>query len=401
MPGHPDYQYDLPPDLVAQDPPAERGGSRLLVAERHAAVRGIGDFADLPTWLRAGDVLVVNDSRVLPARLWGERVDTGGRVELLLVRPHADQPAHWEAMARPARRLRAGVELALCREGDGVRLGPTVRVAGRLETGEVLIAPPDGTTLVELAESHGSLPLPHYIQRDPRAEDAESRAARDRRRYQTVYAEADAGGAGSVAAPTAGLHFDDTMLDRLRAGGVELARVCLHVGPGTFQPPSAEQIAAARLHPESFHCPAETSAALARCRRRGGRIIAVGTTSLRVLSTVASLGLPDSPPSGGSLDFAHDPAAPPVFAGRAEHGAAGWDVRGTTRLFLRPPDAVPAADGLLTNFHLPGSSLIMLVAAFAGEQLWRQAYRQAVSARMRFYSYGDAMLLIPAEDPNS
>jgi len=395
MQGHPDYQYDLPPELVAQDPPARRGGSRLLVARRHGEVEALRPFADLADILGPGDLLVVNDSRVLPARLWTRRAETDGRVELLLVRPHADDPSCWEAMARPARRLRAGQQLALC-DGHGERLGPHVTVAGRLESGEVLIAPRADENLVALAEAHGSLPLPHYIHRDPA--DTE-RAARDRRRYQTVYAANDAAAVGSVAAPTAGLHFDDTMLAKLGDRGVELARVCLHVGPGTFQPPSAEQIAAGRLHPEAFHLPAETSAALARCRRQGGRVVAVGTTSLRVLATVGGLGLPSGATAGDELVFDSDPGAPPVFTGHARCSELGWDVRGTTRLFLHPPATVTAADALLTNFHLPGSSLIMLVAAFGGDTLWRQAYGRAVTAGMRFYSYGDAMLLLPSEDP--
>jgi len=238
--------------------------------------------------------------------------------------------------------------------------------------------------------------LPPYIRRDPAAPDAENRRARDRERYQTVYARSDAAGV-SVAAPTAGLHFDVALLDRLDAAGIEQARVTLHVGPGTFRPPIAAQIAAGRLHAEAFRFPATTAAALEACRARGGRVFAVGTTSLRVLETVSRLGLRADTAEGTVREFASDDRDPdPVFVGRAERLAGGWAVTGATRLFIQPPDSIAAADGLLTNFHLPGSSLLMLVAAFAGDEVWRQAYREAVTRRLRFYSYGDAMLIQPA-----
>lgn len=386
------YTFELPAELIAQDPPAERGASRLLVAERHGRVLGIRPFADLAGLLRPDDLLVINDSRVLPARLRTRRVDTGGRVELLLVRPSADDPATWEAMARPARRLKPGQELQLL--GDDP-LPPTLTVTGRLAGGEVVVAAPPGHDLVALAEAHGEVPLPPYIRRDADHPEAQPRQARDRVRYQTVYARDDRHGVGSVAAPTAGLHFGHDLLASLQDGGVGVARVTLHVGPGTFQPPSPEQISAGRLHPESFELPAATWDALARCRAAAGRVVAVGTTSLRVLATVSGLGLPDRFTAG----YVHEvPGAdgPPVFQGRAEATVEGWRVRGTTRLFLQPPATVDAADALITNFHLPGSSLLMLVAAFGGEQLWREAYREAVASRLRFYSYGDAMIMLPS-----
>ncbi len=398
MPDARDFTFDLPPELVAQDPAPERGASRLLVCRRHGGVLGIRPFTDLAGLLQPGDLLVINDSRVLPARLWTRRADTGGRVELLLTRPHAAAPTSWEAMARPARRLKPGQELQLCAAG-GEALPIRLLVGERLAGGEVLIAPPAGGDLVALAEAHGVVPLPPYIRRDPDHPEAPHRRERDRRRYQTVYARDDRSGTGSVAAPTAGLHFDRDFLAALAGQGVAMARVTLHVGPGTFQPPGAAQIAANRLHPEAFEFPAATWAALARCRAAGGRVVAVGTTSLRVLSTVDGLGLPAGPAPGVVREFAATADdAVPVFQGRAESVDEGWLVRGTTRLFLQPPAVVTAADALVTNFHLPGSSLLRLVAAFGGDELWRAAYAEAVAAGLRFFSYGDAMIMLPCKD---
>jgi S-adenosylmethionine:tRNA ribosyltransferase-isomerase len=389
------YQFDLPPELIAQDPPPGRGDSRLLVVERHGATRGVRPFADLADLVEPGDLLVINDSRVLPARLWTRRADTGGRVEVLLVRPRPGAEHTWVAMARPARRLRPEQVLEVCTDDGGPTRAALV-VRQRLDDGEVVVAAADGGDLPAIAEAHGAVPLPPYIRRPSDAVGAAERARRDRDRYQTVYARADEdGGGGSVAAPTAGLHFDASMLERLAGRGVTLASVRLHVGPGTFKPPSDEQLVSGRLHPEVFHLPAATGAAVAGCRARGGRVIAVGTTSLRVLATVAALDLPSTPIPGEERRFPAGGAPPPVFDGVARATAGGWDVRGTTRLFLRPPDAVTCADGLLTNFHLPGSSLLMLVAAFGGETVWREAYAAAIAARLRFYSYGDAMLMLP------
>jgi S-adenosylmethionine:tRNA ribosyltransferase-isomerase len=286
--------------------------------------------------------------------------------------------------------LRPGVVLEVV-TGDDERAGgprPCLEVVARLEDGQVLVTSPEGPH--EVAERWGVMPLPPYIRRNPRQRDRQRDLA-DRERYQTVFA---AGAAGSVAAPTAGLHFSDETLRQLAKAEVGLARVSLHVGPGTFRPPSPEQVARGRLHREFFHLPAAASAAVDRARRAGGRIIAVGTTSLRVLETVARLGLdaagPDRRRFGPTAD---DPD--PVFTGEAVRRGDDWEVRGDTRLFLRPPTPVVAVDGLLTNFHLPGSSLLMLVAAVAGEDIWPLAYDHAVRNRMRFYSYGDCMLILP------
>jgi S-adenosylmethionine:tRNA ribosyltransferase-isomerase len=378
-----DYTFDLPADLIAQAPAARRGDARLLLVEPGRGPVGERVFRDLPGLLRPGDLLVLNESRVLPARLFTRRADTGGAVEILLVAP-ADRPRTWLAMARPARRLREGqVLLVDDAEGDAA-----LEVAGRADDGMVLVTGAEDPA--DLARRAGVMPLPPYIRR----ERHDRREDEDRRRYQTVFAADDAAADRSVAAPTAGLHFSAETLARLDALGIATARVRLHVGPGTFQPPSEAQIAARRLHAEAFELPATTARAIGRTRRDGGRVIAVGTTSLRVLETVARLGLradggPDEAAFGG------DGEAAPVFTGEARREDGAWAVRGTTRLFLAPPDRVTGADGLLTNFHLPGSSLLMLVAALAGDPAWRRMYDHAVAERMRFYSYGDCSLILP------
>jgi len=424
-----DYSYDLPPELVAQEPAADRDRSQLLVLERGGPVRGLHRFAALPDLLRPGDLLVLNDSRVLPARLWTRRPETGGQVELLLLHPEdavaaaGDAGGGWRALARPARRLRPGQRLQ-------VGLDATLVVTARHGAGEVTVTASGPGGLAALAERHGDVPLPPYIHRDREAAGAAELRGRDRERYQTVYARPDTAAGGSVAAPTAGLHFTPDVLARLAQRGIGTARVTLHVGPGTFRPPTPAQIAARRLHRERFVLPAATAGAIAACRAAGGRVIAVGTTSLRVLETVARLDLPaaaapgaehaivlatgpgagpggEAPCDGASgLDpdlaaAAAAEAAAPVFAGAARREDEGWAVAGTTRLFLRPPDTITAADGLLTNFHLPGSSLLMLVAALTGERSWRAAYAEAVARRLRFFSYGDAMLVVPVERSRS
>lgn len=390
------YEYHLPPELIAQDPPAHREDSRLLKVTAGRGLTGEGRFSDLPGLLREGDLLVLNDSRVLPARLHCRRTDTGGKVEILLIAPAA-APLTWSALARPVRRLRPGLQLEVL-VGPGSPAagqdepGPLLAVTAVRDGGEVEVSAGDDPAAI--AERRGVMPLPPYIRRDPDLAGAADRAERDRRRYQTVFAQPDPAGAGSVAAPTAGLHFSPAVLQELAGGGVGVGRIRLHVGPGTFRPPDEEQIRTRRLHPERFAMPAAVASAVAETRRRGGRVIAVGTTSLRVLETVRRLGLEDEdrdvvdfPPPAGDL--------PPVFHGRAERRDGSWDVTGTTRLFIMPPDRISAADGLLTNFHLPGSSLLMLVAALMGSAVWRDVYREAVERRMRFYSYGDCMLILP------
>ncbi len=389
------YNFDLPEELIAQSPPKKRGDSRLMLVEPNVGVGGELVFRKLETVLRPGDRLVLNDSRVLPARLMTKREDTGGQVEILLLRPVADPElaGGWLCMARPARRLRPGVRLVLLPPPGGNETEPAVLTVLRkddgLADGQVVVG--CGTDLADVAEAWGVMPLPPYIRR---AEASNEQDAGDRERYQTVYATADKTGAGSVAAPTAGLHFSDETLARLQAGGVQISRVSLHVGPGTFKPPSPEQIAARRLHREVFRLSARVSQELAETRAAGGRVIAVGTTALRVLESVHRLGLAADGPD--QRDFlVTESEADPFFTGTARRLDGHWEVVGETRLFISPPDQVTAADGLLTNLHLPASSLLMLVASLMGPDVWQGVYAHAVQTRMRFYSYGDCMLILP------
>ncbi|MFO7654987.1 MAG: S-adenosylmethionine:tRNA ribosyltransferase-isomerase [Candidatus Krumholzibacteriia bacterium] len=411
------FDFILPEDLIAQEPALRRDEARLLVvrpagASQPPQVDGIVQVRDLPRFLARGDLLVVNDSRVLPARLRTRR-QSGGDVELLLLAPEgaagdvaagdvaagesaADEglagdetDVPWQALARPARRLRAGERLLLV--GSGAEL----EIMSSPRDGRVLVRLPGGS-LRDAAHRWGETPLPPYIRRPAADPVAERRRRLDAERYQTVYAARE----GSVAAPTAGLHFTPELLRALTAAGVAVAGVTLHVGPGTFQPPTREQVERRRLHAESFHLPAATDAAVRRTRAQGGRVVAVGTTSLRVLETVHRLGLPPAAAEGDERKLAGGEREP-VCTGRARRAGGGWEVRGTTRLFLQPGDRIGGADALLTNFHLPGSSLIMLVAALLGgtdrgDDGWRAVYEHAVRERLRFYSYGDAMLVLPA-----
>ena len=332
-----DFDYDLPLELIAQSPLPERTASRLLVIGGNQ----VEDrrFVDLPDLLSAGDLLVFNDTRVLHARLNGIK-DSGGRVEVLIERPVGRHEAL--AQIRASHAPKPGSRLVLEDVLD-------VKVVAR--DGEFfLLHFPGSDELVDLLERHGKLPLPPYIQRQ--AEDA------DETRYQTVYAREH----GSVAAPTAGLHFDPTLLDALRAKGVELAWLTLHVGAGTFQPVRVENLARHRMHRERYVIPAETVSALSASRARGGRVIAVGTTSLRALEAAAQEG--------------------EIIAGPGE-----------TELFILPGYRFRTADRLITNFHLPKSTLLMLVSAFAGMENMRRAYTHAVAERYRFFSYGDAMFI--------
>ena len=391
QPGGP-FEFDLPRRLIAQEPPPAREDSRLLLVEAGRGVTGESPFRDIGRALRPGDLLVLNQSEVLPARLITRRRDTGGRVEILLIRP--EPPLGWLALARPGRRLRPGIRLEVVapHRPDLPEAAPELVVTGRRGDGHVFVG--GAVDPGDIARRWGVMPLPPYIRQELEGEPAGRQDARDRQRYQTVYAAGDGSGAASVAAPTAGLHFSRELLDRLQQAGVRQARLTLHVGPGTFRPPSPDQITARRLHREFFRLPAATAAAVADTRRQGGRVIAVGTTSLRVLETAARLGL-----EGQGPDLREFPAAggdpDPVFTGVAERRDGHWEVAGQTRLFISPPERITAADGLLTNFHLPGSSLLMLVAALLGQDVWRGVYEHAVRRDMRFYSYGDCMLILP------
>ena len=334
-----DFHFELPAELIAQVPLPERRASRLLVLDGASGTLADRAFDELPQLLRAGDLLVLNDTRVLPARVVG-RKPTGGRVEILLERLLGARRAlvHLRASHKP----QTGGEIEL----PGDARARAVARAGELTEIEV------DRDLVPFLEAHGQTPLPPYIARPP--------DAADRERYQTVFARAP----GAVAAPTAGLHFDAAMFDVLAARGIERTFLTLHVGAGTFAPVRTERVEEHELHAEWLDVSAATCAAVERCRKNGGRVVAVGTTSVRALETAAR---------GGVL-------AP--FAG-------------DSRLFIYPGFEFRVVDAMVTNFHLPESSLLMLVCAFAGQEATLAAYRHAVAERYRFFSYGDAMLVTP------
>jgi S-adenosylmethionine:tRNA ribosyltransferase-isomerase len=335
-----DFHFELPPELIAHRPLPERSASRLLVVDGATGARRDLKFRDLPGRLRPGDLLVFNNTKVIAARLFAHK-ETGGRVEVLIERLLGARQAL--AQLRASKSPRPGSHIYL---PDGEAL----EVTGREEDLYALRSPDVDLSL--LLERHGQVPLPPYIER------AADRA--DQERYQTLYATRP----GAVAAPTAGLHFDAALLDELDNLGVERAELTLHVGAGTFQPVRVEDLSQHRMHAEWLEVGAEVVEAVARTRARQGRVIAVGTTSVRSLETAAAAG----------------PLQP---------------FRGESRLFIRPGYDFRVVDALLTNFHLPESTLLMLVAAFAGYDTIMQAYRHAVAARYRFFSYGDAMLVTP------
>lgn len=334
------FDYELPPELIAQTPAAQRSGSRLLHLARDSSLHD-RQFSDLPSLLRAGDLLVFNDTRVIKARLRGNK-ESGGRVEVLVERITGATTAlaHIKASKSP----RPGTRLWLA---DAFH----VTVTGREDALFVLDFSED---VLLLLEAHGSTPLPPYI--------SHAAGAEDEQRYQTVYAREP----GAVAAPTAGLHFDTDMLARLDAMGVKTSFVTLHVGAGTFQPVRVDNLSDHVMHAERFHVSAATLDAIRQTRADGGRVIAIGTTSVRALESAAAQ-VKDSEP--------------------------GHDIQGDTRLFITPGYAFQLVDALLTNFHLPQSTLLMLVSALAGMEPIRRAYAHAVQSRYRFFSYGDAMFI--------
>jgi len=338
-----DLGFELPESLIAQRPADRREDARLLVVDRATGTLEDARFADIERWLRPGDALALNETRVIAARL-DVRRPSGGKIELLLVRPEAD--GAWRVLARPAKKAAVGAEL---HTDDGC-LGLEVVEQG--EEGERVVRVVRGD-LAQALEAHGQVPLPPYIHRDA--------DAADRERYQTVFARVD----GAVAAPTAGLHFSTELLERLRTLGVEQVPVLLHVGPGTFRPIATSDPAQHRMDEEWFEVTADAAQRLAAARERGGRIVAVGTTAVRTLESACDA-------NGGPLG-----------------PARGW-----TRKYILPPYEFRAVDALITNFHLPQTTLLLLVAAFAGEELTRRAYAHAIAERYRFYSYGDAMLIV-------
>ncbi|TVQ90033.1 MAG: tRNA preQ1(34) S-adenosylmethionine ribosyltransferase-isomerase QueA [Deltaproteobacteria bacterium] len=335
------WDYELPSDRIARYPVEPRDASRLLILPLSGGSPRSRTFSDLPDELREGDLLVVNDTRVLHARLFARR-KTGGKVELLVL--HVDGVSA-RALARPARKLRPGEVLEL----DG---GGAVQVVGPAEApGEVDLR--FGSPALEVLDAQGQVPLPPYLERAAEPSDQE--------RYQTIYA----GAPGSSAAPTAGLHFTFKTFRDLEAMGVGVARVTLHVGLGTFRPLTSQDLDRGELHEERYLVPESTCEAIRRAREAGGRVIAVGTTSARTLESATVEG--ELVPCAGE---------------------------GSTRLFLAPPARLRVCDGLITNFHLPRSSLLMLVACLCGRERLLQTYAHAVQSGYRFYSYGDAMLLL-------
>ena len=339
-----EFDYDLPPALIAQYPPESREQSRLLVVNRANAALISTTFAHLPEYLKPSDVLVVNDTKVIPARLQGRKQPTGGKIEILLVRPLHENI--WEVLI--GGKTRPGTNIVF---GDG-KLACTVWEKDETGRGIVEFAPK--ANLPALFAEIGETPLPPYIKRPQGVLSA------DPARYQTVYAKHD----GAVAAPTAGLHFSESLLDQIKAKGVELVTVTLHVGPGTFQPVKVEQVEEHHIPPEWYELSAPAAQTLNHALHAGRRIIAVGTTTTRLLEMV-----------------------------HRKYHALQAD-RGWADLFIYPGFRFQVAQALITNFHLPKSSLLMLVSAFGGLDLIRRAYQEAIAQQYRFYSYGDAMLLI-------
>ena len=343
-----DFDFDLPVDLIAQEPAGARDASRLLVLDRRTGAMSHRGFSDLPDELRSGDLLVLNDTKVLPARLRGSK-PTGGRVEILLLAPCGSE--EWYALLTGSKSIRPGAPLAVSHELS------VVPIARDGEAWRVRIAPASGD-LVAALEAVGEVPLPPYIRRAA----GDPRGPVDRERYQTIYARVP----GAVAAPTAGLHFTPALVTTLAARGVETAFVTLHVGLGTFQPVRVTNVEDHRMHPEPLSIPDATADAILRARQRGGRVVAVGTTVVRALESRAA-------ERGG------------VVSGS-----------GTSTLFVYPGFRFRVVDALVTNFHLPQSTLLMLVCAFGGTETVLAAYGAAVRERYRFFSYGDAMFVRPS-----
>lgn len=338
-----DFDFELPEDLVAQFPTERRDQSRLMLLERQGRSVTCGVFAQIVDLFTAGDLLVLNDTRVIPARLCGHK-ESGGQIEVLLVRRIAGSDEVWDCMTRSSKPPRAGMRLFL---PEGI---VATVLAGGEEPLRRLAFAADGAFL-ETLERAGQIPLPPYLRREEQA--------LDRERYQTVFASTP----GAVAAPTAGLHFTAEILGALRARGVEICPLTLHVGPGTFLPVRDDDVSRHRMHGEAFFIPEATAAAVNRAKREKRRVFALGTTTTRTL----------------------------------EHAAAGGELlagAGETELFIVPGHRFRVVDAMVTNFHLPRSTLLMLVSAFAGREFLLQAYRQAVAERFRFYSYGDCMVIL-------
>ena len=336
-----DFYFDLPQELIAQDPLEDRSASRLLALDRKSGHVKHGQFVDLKGYLRSGDCLVINDTKVIPARLYGKKTDTGASVELLLLKRREHDV--WETLVKPGRKAKPGCRLSF---GDGLLTGEIVDV---VDEGNRLIRFTYEGIFEEILDQLGEMPLPPYI----------THKLEDKNRYQTVYAKWE----GSAAAPTAGLHFTSRMLEEIRRMGVEIAHVTLHVGLGTFRPVKVENVDEHHMHSEYYQIEEEQAQLINKTRKAGGRIIAVGTTSCRTLESAAD--------SQGVI-----------------RAGGGW-----TDIFIYPGYDFRVIDGLITNFHLPESTLLMLVSAFAGREHVLAAYEEAVQEQYRFFSFGDAMYI--------
>jgi S-adenosylmethionine:tRNA ribosyltransferase-isomerase len=341
------FDYQLPSDAIAQKPVDIRPQSRLLRLDRATGSLSHHRFLELPSLLRTGDLLVLNDTRVLPARLTLRR-ETGSRIDSLYVRTLTD--GRWEMMLRGRGRIREGETLRV----EGAE-GQSLRLDANAGEGLWTATPQPPAEAPALLAKVGRMPMPPYIERREQVGDLDQL---DAERYQTVYARES----GAVAAPTAGLHFTTELLEELRQRGIQAAYLTLHVGLGTFKPVAAERVEDHPMHPERFHLPAATATAVSRARSEGRRVVAVGTTTVRVLESIG-------------------------------HAQGLGDISGETNLFIYPPYKFRVVDALITNFHLPRSTLLMLVAAFAGREFLLSAYRAAIDAGYRFYSYGDACLI--------
>jgi S-adenosylmethionine:tRNA ribosyltransferase-isomerase len=370
-----DFDFELPPELIAQVPAERRDASRLLVLDRKTGIVAHENFRDLLNHLRAGDVLVLNNSRVIPARLRGMNEKTGGQFEVLLLEEYSVND--WWVMLRPGKRARIGTKI-IFRDHSGAATNISAEVIATNDEGHRRLKFTGPQNILEALDQLGELPLPPYIERT-----AGKTSDTDLDRYQTVYSQP----LGSVAAPTAGLHFTPQLLDEIRACGVQVCFVTLHVGLGTFAPVKADSLAEHVMHEERFEVGEATANTVNTAKREGRRVIAVGTTSVRVLES--AFGVPPlggsvagetGPPEGGTLNIRPGP--------------------GRTRIFIHPPHTFKVVDALLTNFHLPRSTLLMLVSAFTapgelrGRELALRAYADAVRERYRFFSYGDAMLIL-------
>lgn len=337
-----DFYYELPQELIAQDPLEDRSASRLMHLDRKTGAVEHRHFRDIKEYLRPGDCLVINDTKVIPARLYGRKVGTDALIEILLLKRRENDV--WETLVKPGKKCRPGAEISF---GEGILRG---RVLDVVEEGNRLIQFEYEGIFEEILDQLGEMPLPPYI----------THKLKDRKRYQTVYARHE----GSAAAPTAGLHFTRELLEEIREMGVKIAHVTLHVGLGTFRPVKVESVTEHHMHSEFYVVEEEQAALVNEARKNGGRIIAVGTTSCRTLESAAD--------AEGILK-----------------AGSGW-----TDIFIYPGYRFKILDGLITNFHLPESTLIMLVSAFAGKEQVLGAYREAVKERYRFFSFGDAMVIL-------